>query len=70
MAAGRLAAPGTQYGPCNEKCGHVDCAQTREMAETICHYCNESIGYDTRFYSSGEDLVHAACLEEFVEQER
>lgn len=50
MAAGTLAAPGTQAGPCAEDCQHTDCAATRAMADAECAYCDEPIGYETRFY--------------------
>lgn len=71
MSAGRLPAPGTEYGPC-ETCEHLDCTATREQARTICHYCVGVIGYENRYYNdetpSGErTLVHADCLEKALE---
>lgn len=50
MAAGILAAPGTEYGPCEGECQHTDCAATRSTATAECIHCDEPIGYDTRFY--------------------
>jgi hypothetical protein len=65
MAAGRLPAPGTQYGPCVPTCEHTDCACTRRMAETQCALCDDVIGYDRRFYDGRDKagLVHASCAE-------
>lgn len=77
MAAGRLPQPGSKFGPCaDEKCGHTDCNQTREMAMSRCQYCGKVIGYDRRFYimptkTAGQaQLAHALCHEEAVEKER
>lgn len=79
MAAGRLPKPGTDFGPCvDPACGHIDCAQTRLMAENLCRYCGKQVGYETRFYtidvSNGEEkvktTVHALCHEEALESEQ
>lgn len=77
MAAGTLAAPATEYGPCEGSCSHTDCAATRRMASTDCRLCGKPIGYETRFYDetpagpwpppAERELVHAACLEESLE---
>jgi hypothetical protein len=69
MAAGTLPHPGTKYGPCVEACTHVDCANTRAMADTVCHRCKQRIGYDAAFYNVGGNLVHALCEERAAEQE-
>ena len=76
MAASTLSEPGSQYGPCERDCGHVDCAAVRKMAGAICRICNVPIGYGIRFYSEGSThpeggdvLVHAVCLKEEVERE-
>jgi len=67
MAAGRLASPGTEFGPCESTCEHVDCNATRTMAESICHFCQKPIGYDKRFYMEPDKtLVHAICFEDAV----
>ncbi len=70
MAAGIMAAPGTEAGPCEGDCAHTDCATTRRWAESECRYCGEPIGYEIRFYRlptrDGEGrsrLVHARCEE-------
>lgn len=62
MAYGVLPAPGSTYGPCEGECHHIDCAHLREMAETICHLCNEPIGYGVAFQEDEQDrLVHYEC---------
>lgn len=68
MAAGRLPAPGTEFGPCLEPCQHNDCAATRADAAAICRFCSKEIGYDRRFYidSDTRSLVHADCLEDNI----
>lgn len=52
MAAGRLPAPGTQYGPCEGSCQHIDCAATRAQAASLCTICGTPIGYEVRFYDT------------------
>ena len=69
MAAGVLSAPGTEFGTCAEPCLHTDCAGTRSIAETICRFYDEPIGYDRRIYNDA-GYVHASCLEDSIEQER
>lgn len=77
MAASTLPEPGkvvrgTEIGPCVDPCEHTDCAQTREMAASICRFCNEPIGYEVRFYTdpdNKEHLVHALCLEISISKE-
>ena len=67
MAAASLSPPGTEFGPCEDACGHRDCARTRQMAATVCRFCEKPIGYDRRFYQGPEgpdDLDHASCLED------
>jgi hypothetical protein len=66
MAAERLAAPGTEAGPCVGECQHTDCIESHRLAETPCVACSEVIGYDTRFYhrdGAWTLLVHARCVE-------
>lgn len=50
MAAGILPKPGTNYGPCERACAHIDCNCTRRMAKAPCGICGKRIGYDTPFY--------------------
>lgn len=90
MAAGTLPKPGTKLGPCKSKrdgvvkgCSHRDCLTTRRMAEEVCRFCGDMIGYDRRFYTdpqntravrgdselSGPSLVHADCLEDYYDKE-
>jgi hypothetical protein len=60
-----LPRPGTLCGPCAGACEHVDCLQTRDMAETCCVVCGELIGYDRPFYDVGPTgkmvLAHTVC---------
>ncbi len=62
MAAGVFPAPGTDRGPCDAPCRHIDCAQTREMAATNCVRCDRPIGYDRHFYRDADGLSHVPCL--------
>lgn len=63
MAAGSLAAPGTEYGPCSEPCRHEQCKSTNAMAERPCSICEKPIGFDTPFYQDGswQVLTHQIC---------
>jgi hypothetical protein len=71
MAAGRLPLPGSKFGPCLDGCDHIDCNHTRTMAETICSYCEQAIGYDRGFYMLDEKkIVHSSCHEDAIEKER
>lgn len=76
MASGTLPSPGTEFGPCADvNCGHVDCGLTRGMAEAVCEFCGEPIGYDCGFYNRAKHgepqrLAHAGCLENDVEMRR
>ena len=65
MAAAALDAPGTEYGPCDTKCGHIDCDDIRTMAETICSGgCEQPIGYAQPFFQTDNwgKLTHASCM--------
>lgn len=80
MAAGVLSEPGTEYGPCAGACAHRDCAELRKVAAAACHWCDEPIGYDKRYYRVDENVVeggqvvgktdgyvHAVCEETAAE---
>lgn len=67
MAAGMLADPGTEYGPCSESCTHRDCAASRNQSATACRICGGPIGYRRLFFAEGQHLVHERCLMEEVE---
>lgn len=70
MAAGILQVPGSKLGPCETRCKHRDCAQTKGDAASLCRLCQKAIGYGVGFYRSrltGE-LVHAFCFEAAVER--
>ena len=68
MSAMRLPAPGTKLGPCKDRCGHQDCAETRRHASDACQHCGRAIGYETRFYMDPRvgALAHATCEEAAV----
>jgi hypothetical protein len=62
MAPGRIQTPGTGFGPCHfEGCGHSYCINAREIARSICRYCDQSIGYERGFLKSGNGYVHQSC---------
>lgn len=63
-------APGTQNGPCDHECIHIDCAVMRADAARLCRICHQPIGYGGRVYFEADSrtnkptpAVHAACLE-------
>ena len=75
MAAGTIAAPGTEHGPClDEKCGHWFCEATRREYGAVCRFCSKEIGANTRFYTEQgngtlkKQMVHAICYELAVER--
>lgn len=69
MAAGFLSPPGTKHGPCSPTCNHLDCEACRAMAESICPYCGQPIGYERLFYRlDNTELAHADCVEERTEE--
>lgn len=72
MSAVGLPKPGTEYGPCVDPCGHIDCAETRKQSETPCDICGEPIGYDLPFYQreSWTILTHQTCLLTKIDAER
>lgn len=68
MAFGTLPRPGTELGPCANPCSHTDCAQSRQMAETVCRVCTTPIGYDAKMcFDSVGSLVHYLCILEETE---
>lgn len=70
MAAGVLAKPGAEYGPCMKRCKHLDCKETRREAASACRFCAKAIGFDSAFFRSrlSGDLAHRHCLEDAVER--
>ena len=80
MPAPRIHPPGTDLGPCDEPCEHQDCADQHAIAAEICRYCDQPIGFDTRFYpeadlrAAGTGItyhhVHAICQADAFEEER
>jgi hypothetical protein len=84
MAALPIPAPGTQYGPCPERCEHKSCEALRGSAACPCRICGKPIGYDTNCFDEWYDateaqrkdrgrygfFVHAVCLMEEVAAKR
>lgn len=70
MAAGMLPKPGTKCGPCSEPCQHTDCAATRKQSAELCSWCDEPIGYGTRFFVDGDEYVHELCELQAIEEGR
>jgi len=84
VAAGTIAAPGTQYGACgvenNEPtCEHPECWTSHGMATSPCVYCQKPIGYETGFFNvtsydernvGVQTLAHELCEYESVEVSR
>ncbi len=71
MAAGMLPKPGTKAGPCkHDNCGHIDCRETWSTAKAPCRFCEQPIGWTTRFVRARFDgcFAHEACLEAAVER--
>lgn len=71
MAAGSLAEPGAEYGPCAEDCEHTDCEATRNQAKSECVTCFEEIGYGRLFFDlylndGPGPLQHQDCAYEEV----
>ena len=71
MAAGIIAKPGSENGPCIEECKHLDCEDARSMADTLCLICKHPIGYETRFFQKEhwENLTHELCELKQIEKE-
>lgn len=78
MAFSVLSKPGTKFGPCKKACKHADCAATRKIAESLCPFCGDPIGYNTPFADYSDALTveqsqsthwHNDCLETWAEQE-
>lgn len=70
MAAGILPPEtGSEFSPC-EVCEHTDCKAIKELARSICMYCDKPIGWDVRFYQTDKGRlqhVHAICHEKAIE---
>lgn len=71
MAAGYFESPGSEFGPCRNRCQHVDCKDTKRMARSKCPHCGKRIGWTKRFYvletnpetNAAIKLAHASCHE-------
>ena len=62
----KLGEPVTCDGPCE----HRDCAATRAMAATPCHYCGKVVEAGDTYYLEEHKPVHFLCAHEAVEQGR
>ncbi len=63
-----LTAPGEKHGPC-EHCRHDECADQRELASTVCHCCQDLIGFNRAFcFDADRRPVHFACLSIEIER--
>ena len=65
-----IPSPGLPGGPCLHDCDHPDCEKLRRAAQTRCEECGDSIGYNREYYLHDGALIHAECLDLFVEQMR
>lgn len=63
MAFVKVPKPGSKF-LCAGSCNHLDCADHRATAETLCLRCRKPIGYDIPFaYHSLDDLpAHWECI--------
>lgn len=77
MAAAKIPAPGTQYGPCVDECKHLDCKASREQAAALCGLCKKPIGYETYWFvlrarvpavGEAEMPAHEACFHDATNQ--
>jgi len=63
-----LTRPGEKHGPC-EQCRHDECAEQRELASTVCHCCQDLIGFHRAFcFDADRRPVHFACLSIEIER--
>ena len=61
MPASVLGRPGTPGGPCDQPCGHRQCAELRKIADSCCRHCRRPIGYVRPFYLHPKGFIHADC---------
>lgn len=70
MAVYELPKPGTELGPCEDDCEHLDCAETRRQATGKCPLCGKPVGYGVpvaflpKDLPEEHDVAHADCLAE------
>lgn len=57
-----LPKPGTETGPCQKNCGHIDCQEIRQKAKSICPICKKHIGYQRAYIEYEDRLFHLTCL--------
>lgn len=63
-----LTRPGEKHGPCDQ-CRHDECIEQRELASTVCHCCQDLIGFHRAFcFDADRRPVHFACLGSEIER--
>lgn len=80
MASVMISPPGSEFGPCLTQdkpcCTHIDCAQLRAQAESLCTICSKPVGYERQFYGNYDNyeplgtFVHAVCEHERIEESK
>ena len=69
MSITTLSAPGSEYGPCLDPCGHIDCQEIRHIAQSPCVICFLTIGYDCEITMLEDgSFAHAICAESALEK--
>lgn len=66
MAAISNPEPGSQYGPCDGECKHIDCSATRADARRSCTVCMYPIGYNRMWWMVEDQPMHRECTPELV----
>ena len=70
MSTTTLSAPSTEYGPCLDPCGHIDCQEIRAIAQGNCTICSLTIGYEREIVMLPDGgIAHAACYIDRLEKE-
>ena len=71
MASIFISPPGSEFGPCIS-CTHTDCATLRTIAECICDFCKQPIGYDKHLFEDATkgNYVHESCLLKKLEEKK
>lgn len=71
MSGIMIPQPGSELGPCEYDCEHIDCQSSRQQVSNRCSLCTDQIGYDRRFTEDTvHGWVHTSCLVDQIETER
>ena len=63
LSSTQLPRPGSDVGPCLEKCEHIDCARIRRDATTECSVCGHPIGYEIPYVADAIcGIAHYGCV--------